>query len=215
MVVDLDSQHKRPYETIIIGRYNKYAHGTQVSNTTQSNDITFGIPVVKEKQNTYTTGSPQECNNRQDTIGIPVMSEKKEVYTTGSPQKEFVKSFSYMRHDNIEIPVVRKREQNATTGIPQEYKILTQELKDDKFEDLKGKKMVNNESHSDLFNEIDSVTGNGFRLDTGNQGDLKHRKPIPDHVVICSVPCQIHSRKPPLNGRFLKDLFILCLSDIS
>ena len=32
-------------------------------------------------------------------------------------------------------------------------------------------------------------------------------KPLPYHQVICSVPCRIHSRKPPLNG---KDQISLC-----
>lgn len=26
-------------------------------------------------------------------------------------------------------------------------------------------------------------------------------RPLPQHQVICSVPCTLHSRKPPLNGK--------------
>ena len=28
-------------------------------------------------------------------------------------------------------------------------------------------------------------------------------KSIPNQMVICSVPCQIHSRKPPLSGKYI------------
>jgi len=150
LVVDLDSTHKRPYETIIIGRKKNNEVQAQSAATRISHSVsdTFGPPVVIE-DNVNTKGSPQkttcECSSstvhENNFVGIPVSRVHEECKDTGNPEK--ISNFSSEKH--------------------------------------------------------------GISVD-----DLKHRKPIPDHLVICSVPCQLHSRKPPLNG-----MCTLCIGFIS
>jgi len=42
-----------------------------------------------------------------------------------------------------------------------------------------------------------------------DDGDKCNVKQLPDHRVIVSVPCSIHSRKPPLRSQCCLVLFIL------
>ncbi|KAK3750535.1 hypothetical protein QZH41_018148, partial [Actinostola sp. cb2023] len=97
LVVDFDSPHKRPYETLILGRYNS---------------------------------SARYCNSEQCNV--------------------------------------KSSEINADSIVDNSYDDCTSTVKD-------------------------RLDDNGLPCDNN-----KHRKPIPDHLVICSVPCQIHSRKPHL-----------------
>ena len=43
--------------------------------------------------------------------------------------------------------------------------------------------------------------------DDTDKGDVVHRQ-LPDHRVIVSVPCSIHSRKPPLGSQCCLILFV-------
>jgi len=40
------------------------------------------------------------------------------------------------------------------------------------------------------------------RTGVSDTGDVTPLKVLPDHRVIVSVPCSIHSRKPPLRSQF-------------
>jgi len=39
-------------------------------------------------------------------------------------------------------------------------------------------------------------------ITSNSECDTASLKPLPDHKVIVSVPCSIHSRKPPLGSQF-------------
>lgn len=154
MVVDLDSKHKRPYETLILGRHkNIVAQDTpQQNNTSHQGDM-----------------SEDKCYHH----GIPV-----------SRNTEW------------------RLELESTTGYPLEHDESEQVLIDEQFYKTNNKKTDCNDDSNQGKSHIE-YGEKGLDNGIGNHSNMINMKPIPEHLVICSVPCQIHSRKPPLKGKML------------
>lgn len=180
LVVDLDSQHKRPYETIIIGQKKNIQIQAQtlIASTSQSKNDLFEIPAAIEK-NIETKGRSQATNKYSSSVPtMPVCKTNcEELKKTENCYEHKISTNGDMTAQGTSIKLnaeVLYNEQNCV-GI-----------------------LVFNE-HNQLVNTVSPVKISADKQNSFS-GIVKHRKPIPDHLVICSIPCQLHSRKPPLNG---------------
>ena len=63
-------------------------------------------------------------------------------------------------------------------------------------------KDLNLEESEGYTNLVTNQTGKGLQSFRKRDFTLEECSVLPYHQVICSIPCKIHSRKPPLNGEF-------------
>lgn len=164
---ELDNPHKKPYETLLIGRYMKSCGQYCCINTTEQyvrldpaaekeqSDAGCSCPVVLGSEGFYDNAWTQDKESKQSqTYNNGVMSDHKCDCERDSCQTDNETC------NNVPWPLQIR--------IQSEHSSCTHSTKQDMTPDL-----------SCSMKKVE----------------------IPGHKVIVSVPCSLHSKKPPLNGK--------------
>jgi hypothetical protein len=174
MVYDFDSPHKKPYETLILGRCTSPNVNNKEGTVTRhhKDGISCSVSDVSSTRNSLVT--------TEDTGNSPISTE------------------------DILNSLVANRESGKCTYAHIDLGVsnCAQRTKYDLFEKSK---MLNEKT---MLSGVDRETAESsdpgdMRLEGGHSASRAGTDPaLPDRKLIISVPCSIHSKKPPLSGRY-------------
>lgn len=225
LVTDLDSPHKKPYEPLLLGRFRTKRDGPGMSclSVTKGNESANESTEFTHHESKSKVLSPRqkrkkinECGKDDEEINSTWYISNKNVAITMSQEQTAFSSFkptaglncaAYSDHeyehlDNFLQTVPPQSPRNDILSCCKQYHKNEVDLSDDmeslndvvmqKERDEQGMELyesrcpcVNTSKHLELF-----------------QRDMRTKdcQLLPYQQIICSVPCKIHSRKPPLSG---------------
>ena len=201
LVTDLDSPHKKPYEPLLIGRFKPEGdHGLReyCSNLIMDDKIDEDKKRCSlEQREFWNTSSPRMkrkrlASNESDTNFCIQDLNKITTAADGSKSKNV--------HDILQTVTWQKSHEHRPMlcGLKHQSYKLERSSDVDEFSDLRVSEAVCN-TGTDI-NLTRNVEGTGSPLDS-MESSKRGCKRLPYEQVICSVPCRIHSRKPPLNSK--------------
>lgn len=187
-VQELDNPHKKPYETLLIGRYtgNRDSTGSPSPNSNIAQGARgsswrreqMNKTFQKNEKANENVGENEETNSSGENKRINQSSGENERINQDSGENERIKQYSV---------------ENGTTS-------CNENLTD-------GTNFSNNLRHTNesgivLKENITVITAPRTQIQqTDEEVGQGQGKVIPDDRVIMSVPCSLHSKKPPLYGR--------------
>ena len=227
LVTALDSPHKKPYEPLLLGRFTakKDSPGTFCLSVTKGDESAKeGIKFTYHENNSNVSSQQQkrkkvtESDEDDDEINSTCCISNKNVASTMPQERTPFSSFkpttglncaAYSDHeyellDNFLQSVPPQSPRNDFLSCCKRYHKNKVDLPDD-MESLSDVVMQKerDEQDVDLYESkcpcVNTSTGKHSELllrDTRT----KDCQLLPYQQIICSVPCKIHSRKPPLSG---------------
>lgn len=202
LVTDLDSPHKKPYEPLLIGRFKPEGdNGLREYCSNLIMDDKFDEDKKRcslEQREFWNTSSPQMkrkrlASNESDTNFCIQDFNKITTAADGTESKNV--------HDMLQTVTWQKSHEHRPMlcGLKHLSYKLERSSDDDEFVDLQVNEAVCN-TGTDI-NLKRNVKDTGHSLDSVESSKRGWERLLPYEQVICSVPCRIHSRKPPLNGK--------------
>lgn len=195
LVTDLDSPHKKPYEPLLIGRFKPEGdHGLKeyCLNLIMDDNFDEGKKSCSlEQREFWNTSSPQMkrkrlASNESDT-NFCIQDLNK--ITTAADGSDILQTMTWQKsHEH----------RPMLYGLKHLSYKLERSSDVDELSDLRVNEAVCN-TGTDI-NLTRNVKDTGSFLDS-MESSKRGCERLPYEQVICSVPCRIHSRKPPLNGK--------------
>lgn len=249
LVTDLDSPHKKPYEPLLIGRFQPKMDGLRKASLNLTTDSVSDQDIMESscKQSKLDKeSSPQvkrtkidECT---DDNGIEKCCFCHAGRNVNALTHEWTSSISRsvtdLNHisfsgnknghlDNLSQNVAFQNTSNHCLSCQKLFRSSQVDLSDnveslsDGEEQIQSKQTLQEfagqqeskwlcKTGADLILEncdrdakpVNKQTGKCSESLRSKELTLEKSDVLPYHQVICSVPCKIHSRKPPLNGEF-------------
>lgn len=200
LVTDLDSPHKKPYEPLLIGRFKPEGdNGLREYCSNLIMDDKFDEDTKRcslKQRELWNTSSPQMkrkrlASNERET-NFCIQDLNKITTAAGGSESKNVR-------DILQTVTWQKSHEHRPMlcGLKHQSYKLERSSDVDEFSDLRVNEAVCN-TGTDI-NLTRNVKGTGSSLDS-MESSKRGCERLPYEQVICSVPCRIHSRKPPLNG---------------
>ena len=230
LVTELDSPHKKPYEPLLIGRFQP------MMKLLRSESLNSG----KDLKNIYSCpGMDSHLNSdKRKKISLSHHFENSGTFSLGGAHRTVSSSTNESEMTNCasgvrctECTKGKAARSNALLGVKTPdssnlHGLDCEELVDIVREDVPAKSTSKHVDKQRTTNQTQGkivglsateISDTGLHLNL--EGSDRDNKPsesqseilqtvldgcinLPYHQVICSVPCRVHSRKPPLNGEF-------------
>lgn len=186
-VQELNNPHKKPYETLLIGRYtgNRDCTGSPSpnSNTEQGPHVSSWRTEQMNKKFEKYEKANKKCGENEKTNQVSGETER---IRQDSGVTERINQQSG-ENERIKRPSV----ENGTT-------LCSEKLTDDA--NISNNIRQTTETGNVSKENITANTGPRIQIQQPDE-DIGQDKVIPDNRVTVSVPCSLHSKKPPLYGR--------------
>ena len=230
LVTELDSPHKRPYEPLLIGRFQpmmKLLRRESLNSGKDLKDIDScpGMDLLLNSQKRRKISLSPNFEN----IGTISLDGTHRTVSSSTNESEMTNRESDVRctectkgktdPSNALLGVKTPRSSNLH-GLDCEelVDIVTRDVPANSRSKHVDKQSTRNQTKGKIIGQSAreiSETGLPLNLEEGDRDNKPSKSQseilqtvfdgcinLPYHQVICSVPCRIHSRKPPLNGEF-------------
>lgn len=220
LVTDLDSPHKKPYEPLLLGRFNPKMDGLRsscclINNEKNSSEKEMesafvdrgslnesSLPTKRKKisDNDDDIKTEYTCDiNKNTAMAISLEWNPPSIYKSVG---EITSQDSRHCETGVQNPrncwlncqgVYHEDKMDITQGLNSPTKVVQKQQAMQKVKEQEQKGSI-------------GITKNSLKI-SSEQSEPKELEPdskpcelLPYHQIICSVPCKIHSRKPPLHG---------------
>ena len=206
-MVDLDSPHKKPYEPLLIGRYNpckdSKTNGSQTKNFLANSELQSRR--LEEDFVGKASGDPEDglTEEKRTDPGTDIShcpAVKRQRIDSVSEDFHVASRAGDTCQINYSTCQMNSSDSFQKQALPRAFCVRNLDEKNT------GKDARDQRSYTALSDRVVTVRCNNSEVRNDQQCSLqphqrceKEVQVLPGRQVICSVPCKMHSRKPPLN----------------